>query len=136
MRSKILRSNVIDMTLHGRLLNWGRYLRSDNTFSMLNYPSSSAFVVEPTKGMLISELDAEHIEVIVSSFMTSDYEMLPIHAIVLKVEYAERSESRSGPVEERAKDIGKIFKTGCSRSTYFRMLAEARNAVDAFADPL
>ena len=135
-RSKILRSEIIDEVLHGRLINWGRYLRSDDTYRKLGYPGKCPFTIEPVKGETISEIDAMHIEEIVSSFHASKFKLLPVHGTILKVEYAEKPEGFMGPVKERAYDIGRIYRTRISETRYYEMLSSARFAVSVFVSPL
>ncbi len=136
VRSKILRSAVIDSELHGRLLNWGRYLRSDNTYYKLDYPHRCPFTVEATHGETIFELDADHIESIVSAFATCEFPVSNQYAFVLKVEYAERSDSFLAPVAIRARDVSRRYGIKCSERGYYSMLYMARKAVQAFVEPL
>lgn len=115
--------------IHARLLNWGRWLRNDNTYQKLGYPSKSPFVVAPTKGNLISDLDAQHIEEVVSSLNVSGINNAVIYAFILKIEYAERPTSRMHTVGDRAKDVSRHFNCRCGERTYYYHLAKARTAV-------
>ncbi len=135
-RSKILRSEAIDDELHARLLNWGRYLRSDDTYYKLDYPHRCPFVMDPTKGLTVSELDADHIESIVSTFAICGYAVSEENAFVLKVEYAEKSDCFMGPVEERAHDVRRRYGIKCCVATYYELLKRARVAVNALVEPL
>lgn len=134
--SRILRSNAIDKIMHGRLLNWGRFLRSDDTYYKLDYPHIVPFIMLPTPGKTISEVDAEHIEYIVSTLAICEYKLPREHAFVLKVEYAEKGENFIGPVAERAKDVSRRYGIKCSVRGYYNMLYRARQAVDNLSMPL
>lgn len=129
-----LRSKVIDDRMHARLLNWGRWLRYDSTIARLGYPWKSPFVFSPSKGQAIADLDAEHIEWVVSSLACSDIGRGRLLAFVLKVEYAERPDGQLPAVEQRAKDVSLAWKMPCSRRGYYNLLSQARAAVSALAD--
>lgn len=135
-RSRKLRSDVITEQMHVRLLNWGRWLRLDTGTMKHGYPTQCPFVFSPRRGTMIAELDAEHIEWIISSFAVSNITELQMISFVLKVEYADRAEAYIGPVKERAKDVQRRWKVPCGLTTYHEFLRKGRIAVTMFADPL
>ena len=49
---------IEDDEIHVRLVNWGNWLRYDNTFARLGYPSQAPFVFSPRKGHLVADNDA------------------------------------------------------------------------------
>ena len=134
MRSKKLRSTVIDEVMQGRLINWGRYLRPNS--NGLGFPTKVPWMMFPEKCELIDELDALHIEEIVSSFKVARIGLTEVHATVLKIEYLERTDDKMNTVAERAKDVSRIYKMPCSINSYYKLLYQARKAVSVFAEPL
>lgn len=111
-----------------RLVNWGKWLRSDSTLMKLGYPSQAPFVFSPRKGSMIADLDAEHIEWVVSSLHLSGYPRPILHRFILLTEYALRATGAT-PVSERAKRVRKAFKMSFSERSYYRHLAEAKRMV-------
>lgn len=136
MTGKRYAKQTKDEEIHARLCNWGRWLRYDPGQS-LGYPTKSPFVFSPRAGGgLIADLDAEHIEWIVSSLGISGLERGELYAFVLKVEYAERPEHAMPHVSQRAADVKDRFRCPCAERTYYHHLAKAREAVHTFADPI
>jgi hypothetical protein len=128
----MLRSDAIDERMHGRLINWGRWLRADNTLKQLDYPSACPFVFSPPRGGTLDDLDAEEIEWVVSSLACGGGRGA-LHAFVLRIEYAERPDGQMPPVQVRARDVARKYKQRCSRSTYYNLLRDARKAVALLA---
>lgn len=124
--------------VHGRLLNWGRWLRYDNTIARLGYPTQSPFVFSPHKGKVIADLDAVHIEFIISSmYISGDFSPLGmLYAFILRVEYAEHPDNRMPHVSQRAQDVRRKFKRPCAERTYYHHLEKAKLMVSALAGPL
>lgn len=126
-RTSILRSPEIDNKVHARLLNWGRWLRYD--IGDIGFPHKSPFVIEPSKGAMIEDADAEEIDRVVAGIGASPSKHGKVLAFVLKVEYAERSEAMSTAVEQRAKDVAIKWGIQCSKTKYKELLKEARLCV-------
>jgi hypothetical protein len=134
-----LRSDAIDEELHGRLLNWGRWLRYDDTVSQLGYPKKCPFTFSPSRGGMVADIDAQHIEHVVSSLDMAGRGGFGhgwMYAFILRVEYAEKPDGLMGPVSERAKDVSRRFKTRCSQRQYYNLLYRARRMVAEFVDKL
>ena len=123
-------------TIHVRLLNWGKWLRYDDTLAKLGYPTQAPFVFSPRKGGTIADPDAEHMEFVVSSLMVSGFGDGELFAFILKVEYAERPEHMLGPVVVRARDVSRRFRRPCSERSYYRHLTRAKIAVHHLAGPV
>lgn len=130
-----LKKKLEDDEVHARLINWGRWLRFDDTLYRLGFPHEAPFVFSPRKGGVIADIDAEHIEWIVSSLAVSNIGNGMLYAFILKIEYAEKPEGMIGPVETRAADVRRRFKRPCAISTYYYHLAKAKQAVKILADP-
>jgi len=133
-----LRVKLHMQEIHVRLLNWGRWLRWDSTIARLGYPTEAPWVFSPRRGQLIADLDAEHIEWVVSTmYISKDFSPLGhLHAFILRVEYAERSEDEMPAVEQRAEDVQRRFKTPCHKSTYYNHIIEAKKMVFSLAGPI
>ena len=121
--------------LDARLLNWGRWLRS-GAKPKLGYPGQSPFVVSPSRGSTIAELDAQHIEDIVSSLYVSGLPRANLQAFILRVEYVEKPTGQMPHVSQRAADVRRKYKCRCGERTYYNHLAKAKKMVEMFADPI
>ena len=135
MPHKLIRK-LKDDEIHARLLNWGSWLRWDNTIARLGYPTQCPFVFSPRKGAMVADIDAEHIEWIVSSLHVSELPLGVLYAFVLKVEYAERPDKAVPHVSQRAGDVRRRFRRPCAERTYYHHLAKAKRAVTMFAGPI
>jgi len=123
--------------IHIRLLNWGRWHRADDTYLRLGYPRGPAFALVRTKGRVIADLDAQHIEWVISTMNVSEViKWGRLHAFVLKVEYIEHDEKDMPHVSQRARDVRRRFKRRCAESTYYQHLNKARQRVHILADPI
>ena len=112
-----LRTDAIDEELHARLLNWGRWLRQNP--SRLDFPHKVCFMQFPERGYTVDELDAMHIEEIVSTFEIAGLGLSRFHSAVLKIEYVERADSSMNPVDERAEDVARKFSMPFSVRSYY-----------------
>lgn len=127
---------------HARLINWGRWLKYDNTFAKLGYPKHAPFVFIPYKGKMIADLDAEHIEFIVSTLAVAGRNSPELcrdgllHSFILKIEYGETIREKKRPVADRAEDVRRRFNRPCSEKTYYYHLARAKRAVRLLAGPV
>ncbi|MBT8448072.1 MAG: hypothetical protein KJO69_00170 [Gammaproteobacteria bacterium] len=134
-RSHILRSEAITEQMHLRLMNWGRCYRRNVV--NLGYPSKVPFGVFPSKGGMVDEMDAAKVETVVSSFATAkpdDFSHLPLLAFILKVEYVEKE--KLGDIHDRARDVSKRWGVRCGRTTYRKLLKNARIAVAEFVESI
>ena len=124
--------------IHTRLVNWGTWLRQDNTYSKLGYPDQSPFIFCARKGNLIADLDAQHIEMIVSTlYMRDDFSQAgSISAFILRVEYAERNEQSQPHVSQKAHDVKSKYNCRCGRSTYYDKLKTAKATIRMLAGPI
>ena len=125
-------------TIHTRLVNWGTYLRLDNTFSKLGYYDQQPFIFAPRKGHLIADLDAHWLEFVVSTlFIRDDFsETGSRAAFLLRVEYAERGEDEQPHVSQKAHDYRAKYNCRCGRSSYYNKIKEAKRMVRMFAGPI
>lgn len=121
-------------TLHVRLMNWGRWSRSDSTYARLGYPPGLAYAICRRYGLMIAELDAEHIDEIVRSFHMAGTEKSVRHAFILKVEYVDPEEGKVPHVSQRSEDVRRKLRVPCADSTYYKWLVEAKKAVQAFVE--
>ena len=124
--------------IHTRLVNWGTWLRHDNTFSKLGYPDQAPFIFCPRKGHLIADLDAFWIESIISTLYIRD-DFSPVgskSAFMLRVEYAERNEESQPHVSQKALDVKRKYNCRCGRSTYYDKLKTAKDTVRMLAGPV
>jgi len=131
-----LAERLIKDEINARLTNWGRWLRYDSTYAKLGFPSQSPFIFSPSRGVLVADLDAQHIEWIVSTLCMCGYPRCLLHAFILRVEYAERPNNAMPHVSQRAADVRKRFKRPCAESTYYQHLAKAKKAVQLLAEPM
>ncbi len=138
MGTRQLARRIEDDEIHVRLVNWGNWLRYDNTYARLGYPSQAPFVFSPRKGHLVADNDAEWIEEIVSTlYIRPDFSPRGhVYAFILRVEYAEHPDRQVPHVSQRAEDVRRRFRRRCSESTYYQHLAKARLAVQSFAGPM
>lgn len=123
-----------DQEIHARLINWGRWLRQDDTFDRLGFPRFVPFIQAPSNSVTVADADAEHIEFVISTFAGMKGTRGPLYAFILKIEYAERPGHALPPPEVRAEHVRKRFNRRCGRSTYYSHLANARRAVMLWAD--
>lgn len=130
-----LKKKLEDDEVSARLINWGRWLRFDDTLYRLGFPHEAPFVFSPRKGGVIADLDAEHIEWVISSLAVSNIGNGRLYAFILKVEYAEKPEGLIGPVSTRAEDVRRRFKRPCAERTYYHHLEKARDTIKLLADP-
>lgn len=135
MNSK-LAQKLKDEETDARLINWGKWLRSDNTYQKLNFPSKAPFTVEPTRGSTINEIDAEWIAHVISTLAMSNLGRSDLYAFVLKVEYVDSSGNKPPHVSQRAADVRKRFKMPCAESTYYKHLSKAKRLVQYLAGPI
>lgn len=124
-----------DQEIHARLVNWGRWLRADNTFAALGFPKFDPVFARSTPGPSIADLDAQHLEHVISTLAGWDASRGPLYAFILKIEYAERPGHALPPAEVRAEYVRRRFNRKCARSTYYGHLASARRAVFHLAGP-
>lgn len=125
--------------IDARLINWGRWLRHDQTIRRLGYPWKSPFVFSPSKGAAIADLDAEHIEWVISSLDVAGRQGFGkgmLYAYILRLEFAERDGDHLPPVGDRAKDVSRRFKRPCGERTYYYHLAAAKRLVAVLAEEL
>lgn len=122
--------------IHARLVNWGRWLRWDSAIARLGYPTEAPFSFSPRRGGIVADLDAEHIEWVISSLNVSGYENGVLYAFILKVEYAESPDQAMSYVGQRAEDVRQRFKRPCAISTYYYHLVKAKTAVRYLAGPI
>lgn len=115
-----------------RLINWGRWLRHDDTFARLGFPSQSPWVFSPRKGSMVADLDAEHIEWVVSSRM-KEAKCPELYSYILRVEYAYKATESTPPVSLRAKYVREHFNKSCAERTYYHHLNNAKYAVFQYA---
>lgn len=121
--------------IHTRLVNWGTWLRYDNTYSKLGYPDQCPFVFSPRKGHLIADLDAFWIENIVSTlYLRDDFsELGSKYAFILRVEYAERDEQSQPHVTQKAEDVKRKYNCAMGRSWYYENLKNAKRMMRMWA---
>lgn len=124
--------------IHMRLVNWGNWLRWDSTIARLGYPDQSPFVFSPRRGQMIADLDAIHIEWIVSTMYISRQfsPMGHLYAFILRVEYAERSDSSARARAHLADDVSRRFKIRCAERTFRHHLLNAKKTLAALAGPI
>jgi len=134
--TSILAKRLLAEEIEARLINWGKWLQSDNTYRRLGYPSKPPFTVEPTRGSVIAENDAEWIAYVISTCAMWDFGRSRLYAFVLKVEYAERAGKKIPHVSQRAADVRKHFKMPCAESTYYKHLNKAKEMVQLLAGPI
>ena len=131
-----LAQRLWDDETHARLMNWGKWLQSDNTYRKLGYPSKAPFTVEPTKGSVIAENDGAWIAEVISTCWMWDIGRSKLYAFVLKVEYAENAGKKMPHVSQRAADVRRYFKRPCAESTYYKHLDKAKMMVQLLAGPI
>jgi len=137
---QLLAAKIADLEINARLINWGRWLRWDSTIARLGYPTQCPFVFSPRKGKMIADLDAEHIEWVVSSLYMAGtkpgFELSLLYAFVLRVEFAERPENSQPHVSQKAEDVRRRFKRPCAERSYYRHLYNAKLAVMVWAEEM
>jgi hypothetical protein len=126
-----------------RLINWGLWHSVDNTFRRLDYPRwyeiLKKFYGIESSGLQLAELDAEHLEDIISTLDMAGrggFGWGTLWAFVLKLEYIEGAPYRHPTLSQKAKDVSRKFCRPCSERSYQRHLYNARCAVFEFADPI
>ena len=125
--------------VEARLVNWSLFLRHGG-IPVLGYTTwpqiMKQFWGEPGNGAATAdEIDAMHLADIISTLDVAGRNgigMGSLYAFVLRVEYLEVGR----PVGERAKHVSRKFKRRCGERTYYYHLAAAKNAVNAFAEPI
>ena len=122
---------MLDDELDGRLLNWGRCYRDKDT--KLGYPTRVPFMQFASKSELMAELDAAHIENIISSLYMGGLGRSELYAFILKVEYIKKPDSH---VSGRASEVRKEFHCPCAERTYYYHLAKAKQVIELFAEPI
>ncbi len=135
MTSK-LEKRLMDEETKARLINWGRWLRSDDTYYKLNYPSKAPFTVEPVRDSVINDIDAEWIAYVISTLAMSNLGRSDLYAFVLKVEFVDAVGKKTPHVSQRAADVRKHFKWPCAESTYYKHLGKAKELVQLLAGPI
>jgi hypothetical protein len=131
-----LAQKLMDEETEARLINWGKWLRSDNTYQKLNFPSKAPFTVEPVRGSVINDVDGEWIAHIVSTLSMSNLGRASLYAFVLKVEFVDAAGKKKPHVSQRAADVRKHYKMPCAESTYYKHLGKAKELVQLFAGPI
>lgn len=132
----LMRRKLEEDEIDARLKNWGRWLRYDDTLARLGLPTQSPWVFSPRKGGMIADLDAEHMEWVITCMYCSGLDYPHLHAFILRVEYAEHPEGQVPPVSQRAADVRRRFKRPCAERTYYHHLANARRAAFVLAGPM
>ena len=126
--------------IEARLINWALFLRHGG-IPMLGYITwpqiMKQFWGEPGNGVAVAnEIDAAHIADIISTMDVAgrdgEWKKGDLYAFVLKIEYIEIGR----PVEERARHVRTKFKRRCGERQYYKHLAKAKTAVNAFVEPI
>ena len=120
--------------IDARLVNWGNWSRHDG--SRLGLPTKSTFVASSRWGPMLAELDAIHIEDVISTLHLSGYKQPMFHNYILKVEYLFRDDDRQPPVSVRAAYVRKKYNMPCAESTYYKHLSAAKTSVYIWSDKI
>jgi hypothetical protein len=131
-----LAQKLMDEETDARLINCGKWLKSDNTYQKLNFPSKAPFTVEPSKGSMTNDIDGEWIAYIISTLSIANLGRAELYSFVLKVEYIDDANKKKPHVSQRAADVRKRFKFPCAESTYYKHLKKAKLLIQYLAGPI
>ena len=137
----LLRSKLNKQEVEARLSNWGRWNRQRiNPQSYTTWQQLYSFFFGAAAWRVAADIDAQHLEDVITTLDLASrsglFKWPRLYCFVLKLEYAERPESKQRPASERAKDVSRKFKRPCAESTYYQILARSKQMLFTFADPL